>query len=37
MAKLGVIDAVLTDDSDVLAFGARMVIRKYVFILLSLS
>ena len=30
MNALGVIDAVLTDDSDVFAFGARVVIRKYV-------
>ena len=26
----GIVDAVLTDDSDVFAFGARTVLRKYV-------
>ena len=30
MNKLGLIDAVMTDDSDVLMFGARVIIRKYV-------
>lgn len=28
MNKVGLIDAVLTDDSDALVFGARTVIRK---------
>lgn len=30
MAQLGVIDAVLTDDSDVVVYGAKVVIRKYI-------
>ncbi|KAI0696043.1 PIN domain-like protein, partial [Cerioporus squamosus] len=30
MASLGLIDAVMTDDSDTLVFGATVVIRKYV-------
>ncbi|KAI0708331.1 PIN domain-like protein [Earliella scabrosa] len=29
MNKLGLIDAVMTDDSDALIFGARVIIRKY--------
>lgn len=33
MNKLGVIDAVMTDDSDVLVYGALVVIRKYVCLL----
>ena len=30
MNNLGLIDAVMTDDSDALIFGARVIIRKYV-------
>lgn len=30
MNELGIVDAVLTDDSDTLLFGAPVVIRKYV-------
>ena len=30
MNSAGVIDAVITDDSDVFVFGAQAVIRKYV-------
>lgn len=30
MNVLGIVDAVLTDDSDVLVFGAKRVFRKYV-------
>lgn len=30
MNRIGVIDAVLTDDVDTFLFGAKMVIRKYV-------
>lgn len=28
--KVGVIDAIMTDDVDALLFGAKMIIRKYV-------
>jgi 5'-3' exonuclease len=35
--RLGVIDAILSDDVDTFLFGARVVVRKYVYTSVSLS